>query len=183
MAPGVDDDDAVGRALEEVRVPLERPQPSLGLEARDGDLLRLVLERLHDARVAERDRHRARDGPAERQLVVAEGEGVARAQEEDAHRAALVEDGQDRERAERALVALVADDLEERVRRHVRDDERLAAREHLLDLGVLGEIDGQIAQTLVVAGGDDVADLARLANEHDAARDRPSRHRRCAGRR
>ena len=52
--------------------------------------------------------------------------------------------------------------------RDVGDDERLAAREHLLDLGVLREIDRQVAQLLVVAGGDDVADVARLAHEDDA---------------
>ena len=65
-------------------------------------------------------------------------------------------------------MALVADDLEQRVRRGVGDDERLAAREHLLDLGVLREVDGQIAELLVVARGDDVADVARLAHEDDA---------------
>ena len=54
------------------------------------------------------------------------------------------------------------------MRRHVGDDERLAAREHLLDLGVLREVDGQVAQLLVVARGDDVADVARLAHEDDA---------------
>ena len=73
---GVDDDDAVGRALEEVGVALEGAQAPLGLEARDGDLLRLVAERLHDARVAERDGHRVRDGLAEIELAVAEGERV-----------------------------------------------------------------------------------------------------------
>ncbi len=165
---GVDDDDAVGGALEEVGVALQGAQAPLGLEARDGDLLRLVAQRLHDARVAQRDGHRVRHGPAEGELALAEGEGVPGAQEEDAHRAPLVEDGQDRERAERALVALVAHDLEQRVRRDVGDDERLAAREHLLDLGVLREVDGQIAQLLVVARGDDVADVARLAHEDDA---------------
>ena len=61
MPLGVDDDDAVGRALEEVGVALERAQAPLGLEAGDGDLLRLVAQRLQDARVAERDRHGVRD--------------------------------------------------------------------------------------------------------------------------
>ena len=74
---GVDDDDAVGRALEEVGVALERPQAPLGLEAGDGDLLRLIAQRLQDARVAERDGHRVRDRAAERQLVLAEARAPA----------------------------------------------------------------------------------------------------------
>ena len=78
--------------------------------------------------------------------------GVPRAEEEHAHRLALVEDRQDRERREGVLrLRVVTHDLEQRVRRRVLDDERLAAREHLLDLGVLREIDGQIAELLVVA--------------------------------
>ena len=116
---GVDDDDAVGGALEEVGVALQRAQAPLGLEAGDGDLLGLIAQRLHDARVAEGDGHRVRDRPAERELAIAEGERVLRAEKEDAHGAPLVEDGQDRERAEGALVALVAHDLEERMGRDV----------------------------------------------------------------
>ena len=34
--------------------------------------------------------------------------------------------------------------------------------------GYFAEVDGQVAQLLVVAGGDDVADVARLAHEDDA---------------
>ena len=168
MPVGVDDHDAVGRALEEVGVALERAEAPLGLEAGDRDLLRLIAQRLHDARVAERDGHGVRDGLAKGELAISEGERVPRPEEEHAHGAPLVEDGQDGERAERALVAFVAHDLEERVGGDVGDDEGLAAREHLLDLGVLREIDGQVAQLLVVARGDDVADVARLAHEDDA---------------
>src|SRR6202034_4010825 len=138
------------RALEEVGVALERAEASLGLEAPDGDLLGLIAERLEDARVAERDRHRARDGASEGELVIAEGEALLRAQEEDPHRAPFVEDGEDRERAERARVRVVADDLEEGMGRRVGDDERAAAPEHLLDLGVLAEVDRQVAEGLVV---------------------------------
>ena len=59
-------------------------------------------------------------------------------------------------------------DLEKRMGRHVGDDEGLAAREHLLDLGVIREVDRQIAQLLVVARGDHIAESPRLAHEDDA---------------
>ena len=163
----VDDDDAVGGALEEVRVALEVLQALLRLEARDRDLLRLVPERLQDARVAERDGHRVRHGPAKRQLVLAERERMLGAQEEHAHRAPLVDDGEDRERAERQMRRVVTDDLEDRVGRDVGDDEGLAAAEHLLNLGVLRQHDGEIAQRLVVRRRHDVAHVPRLAHEHD----------------
>jgi len=54
------------------------------------------------------------------------------------------------------------------VSRDVWDDERLATREHLLDLWVVDEIDGQIAQLLVVARCYDVSDVARFPNDNDA---------------
>jgi len=66
-------------------------------------------------------------------------------------------------------VPFVARDLEERVRRRVGDDERLAAREDVLDLGVLGEIDGEIAELLVVGRGDDVADVPLFATRSTRA--------------
>ena len=51
--------------------------------------------------------------------------------------------------------------------RCVLDDEGLTAREHLLDLGILGEVDGEIAELLVVGRGDDVANVLLLAHEDD----------------
>ncbi len=163
----VEDDDAVGGALEEVGVALERAHPPLRLEARDGDLLRLIAERLEHACVAERDRHGVRDGAAETELALGERHGLLRAEEDDAHRAPLVEDRHDRERAVRLGLCVVAHELEQRVRRRVADDEHLAALEHLLDLGVLRELDRQVPQRLVVARRDDVADVRVFAHEHD----------------
>ncbi len=64
---------------------------------------------------------------------------------------------------------VVAHQVEERVRRRVLDDERLARGHHLLDLGVLAEVDGQVPQLLVVAGGDHVADVALVPHQDDAA--------------
>ena len=61
----------------------------------------------------------------------------------------------------------MADELEQRVRRSVSDDEHLATLEHLLDLGVLRQLDREIAQRLVIARGDDVADIGVFAHEHD----------------
>ncbi len=63
---------------------------------------------------------------------------------------------------------LVTDNLQKRVSRDVWDDERLSARKHLLDLGVVDEIDGQITQLLVVARCNDVSDVARFPNDDDA---------------
>ncbi len=183
MPLGVDDDDAVGRALEEIGVALEGAQAALGLEARHRHLLRLIAQRLHDARVPQRDGHRVRYRLTKRELAIAERESVPCAQEEDAHGPALVEDRKNRERAEGALVALVPHDLQQRVRGHVGDDERLAAREHLLDLRILREVDGQIAQLLVVASGDDVARRLPLRARGRCSPDRPSQPRRCAARR
>src|SRR5690348_5144968 len=53
------------------------------------------------------------------------------------------------------------------MRRSVFDDERRIAREHLLDLGILREIDGQVAELLVVRRGHDVTNVLLLANEDD----------------
>ena len=61
----------------------------------------------------------------------------------------------------------MADDLEERVDRGIGNDERLSAREHLLDLGVVAEVDREIAQVLVVRRGDHVPHVPRLAHEDD----------------
>ncbi len=165
---GVDHDDAVGGALPEVGVPLERAHPPLRLEPRDGDLLGLIAERLEDARVPERDRHRRRDRLAEADLAAREDAATAGAEEEDAERAPLVEDREDRDRREgRRPLPRRAEQLEERMLRGVLDDERLAAREHLLDLGVLLEVDRQVTELLVVGSGDDVADVLLLADEDD----------------
>jgi hypothetical protein len=169
LAVDVDDQDPVGRALEEVGVALERLEPPLGLEAREGDLLRLVAQALQDARVAERDRCRVGDGPVERELAGAEGEHVPRAKEEHAHGPAFEHDGQERERAEARGGKPLAHDVKQGMRARVADDERLARRHDFADLGVLGELDGQVAQVLVVARRDDVADVAFVAYEHDAA--------------
>ena len=164
----VDDHDAVGGALEEVCVALQRAQASFRLEARDRHLLRLIAERLHDARIAERDGHGVRHRPTECQFGVPEDEGVLGAQEEDAHGARFVEDGENRERAESAALTLVANELAECVGREIWNDEGLAAGEHLRDLGVVREIDGQVAELLVVAGGHDVTHVPRLSDEDDA---------------
>ncbi len=51
----------------------------------------------------------------------------------------------------------------------VADDERLARRHDLANFRVLGELDGQVAQVLVVAGRHDVPEVALVAHEHDAA--------------
>ena len=79
LALAVDDHDAVGGALEEVGVALQRLQAPLGLEAGEGDLLRLIAQRLQDARVAQRDGRGVGDGAAERQLVLPEGARLWRA--------------------------------------------------------------------------------------------------------
>ncbi len=63
---------------------------------------------------------------------------------------------------------LVAHDLEQRVGGDVGYEQRLATREHLLDLGIFREVDGQVTQLLVVAGCHDVAHVAALAHEDDA---------------
>src|SRR4029077_16652752 len=83
----VEHEDYVGRALEEVRVALERAQATLGLESRDRDLLRLVPERLQHARVSERDGHRVRDCAAQPELALAELHRLTGAEEDDPHRA------------------------------------------------------------------------------------------------
>ena len=167
---GVDDDDAVGGALEEVGVALERAQPALGLEAGDGDLLRLVAQRLHArARCGARWPSRSTTVLQRSSSRVAEGEGVLRRAGRARPSAAPRRGWAGWRASEKALLCpswrtisssgCVATS---------GDDERLAAREHLLDLGVLREVDGQVAQLLVVARGDDVADVARLAHEDDA---------------
>ena len=169
LAVDVEDEDAVGRRVEEVGVALEGLEPPLGLEARERDALGLVAHRLQDARVAERDRGRVGDGARARKLVLAEGHGLPAAEEQDAHGLVLEQDRQQRERAERGRGHVGAHDVEERMRRRVLDDERLARLHDLLDLGVLAELDGQVAELFVVARGHDVADVARVAHEHDAA--------------
>jgi hypothetical protein len=166
VAVEIDDDDAVARALEEVGVPLEGAHAPLGLEARDGDLLRLVAERLEDARVAEGDGHGARDRAAERERPVTERVALPRPEREHAHRATFVEDGQDRDRREGELVPLAAKDLEHGVGRRVGDDERGPRRQNLLYFWVFSQIDGEVAELLVVRRGDDVAHVS-LAHEHD----------------
>ena len=172
----VEDDDAVRGALEKVGVALERLHAALCFEARDGDLLRLIAQRLENTRVAKCDRHRAGDRLAERELAIAEHARLLRAEEEHAHRLTVVEDRQDRERRERGAAArLRPDELHERMRRGVFDDERLPARQDLLDLGILREIDRKVTELLVVGRRDDVAHRPRrlcgrpevLVDEHD----------------
>ena len=63
----------------------------------------------------------------------------------------------------------LAHHVEERVGTRVAMTRGSPRRHDLADLGILVQIDGQIAQLLVVARGDDVADVAFVANEHDAA--------------
>jgi hypothetical protein len=94
---------------------------------------------------------------------------VPGAQEEHAHGPPLEDDGQESERAETRGGEPLAHDVEQGMRARVADDERLARGHDFADLGVLGELDGQVAQVLVVARGHDVADVALVAHEHDAA--------------
>src|SRR5687768_11538366 len=93
LAFAVDDDDAVGGALEKVSVTLERLQPSLGFETSEGDLLRLIAQALQDARVAQSDGGGVGDSAIEGELMVSEGEHVARAQEKHAHWFVFEQDG------------------------------------------------------------------------------------------
>src|SRR5262245_44251858 len=101
-------------ALSKKSAALERFQSSLGLESRDGDLLRLIAQRLEDSRVAQSDRHRARDRAAQRDCMLAERRCATRPQEKHAERFALVQDGQNRQRREGARVRVVAYDLQQR---------------------------------------------------------------------
>jgi hypothetical protein len=168
LAFAVDDDDTVGRAFEKVGVTLQRFQPALGLETREGDLLGLIAQALENARVAQRDGGRVGDGPEKRELAVSEGEHVPRAQKEHAERLVFEQNGHERERAESRRGKTLAYDFEQGVRSRVADDERFARRHDLADLRILLEVDGQVAQVLVVAGRHDVTDVT-LTHEHDAA--------------
>jgi len=165
----VDDDDPVGRRVEEVGVVLERLEPPLRLEPGEGDLLRLIAHRLQNAGVAQRDRRGVGDGARQRELVLAERHGVAPAEKEHAEGLLFEDDRQEREGAEPVLGHPGADEIEERVRLHVLDHQGLAVAEHLLNLGVFLQLDRQIEQLFVVARGDDVADPIPVTDEDDAA--------------
>ncbi len=91
MPLGIEDDDSIGCALEKVGVALQRAEASLCFETRNGDLLGLIAQRLHDSGVSQRNRHGVRNGLAEIELAIAEGERLFGAEKEDANGARLVE--------------------------------------------------------------------------------------------
>src|SRR5262249_46873744 len=84
-ALGFENDDAIGRALEEVGIALKRAHSALGLEAGDGDLLRLIAKRLQYTSVSQGDRHRARDGLTQRKLAPPERPLPLRTKEKHPH--------------------------------------------------------------------------------------------------
>ena len=67
---GVERRQAVGGRREQVGVALEHAQALLGFDARVRVALRLVAQRLQDARVAQRDRGGVREHLAEAQLLL-----------------------------------------------------------------------------------------------------------------
>ena len=159
-------------------------QAPLGLEAREGDLLRLIAQRLEDARVAQRDRRRVGDGAGERELVLAESERRACARRKSTpiglSSKRMGRSASELKPAGGSPVRTTSSSGWVRVSSMtsgspVDSTSRIS--------GYLLEIDGQIAQLLVVAGGDDVADVALVADEHDAAAIDLARPRRCAARR
>ena len=170
LAVGVDDHDAVGRRVEEVGVALERLEPLLGLEAGEGDLLRLVAHRLEDARVAQRDRRGVGDGARERELVLARAP-PAGGRGGRARPWAGPRRGSGRSASDRKPFAGIPARTTSKsgcvVASSMTSGSPVAITS--LDLGVLAQVDRQVAQLLVVARGDDVADVALVAHEHDAA--------------
>ncbi len=105
----------------------------------------------------------------ERDFVVRKRCSTSRAQEDHAHRTFFVGDRYQCKRRELEAGLALAHRFEQRMASGVADHQRVSGPQDFADFRVLAQVDRQIAEPLVVAGGDHVTRGFRIADQNDAA--------------